>query len=166
MQRAGEGPRLIRPHAKIGILTRHDHLDLFHRARKHRLNGFILKQDSPDELGYAIRTMLAGGFYTPPSMSSTLMTYAEPADPVERLTQREKSVLSLYAQGFSMKEIANCLHVSVKTAETHRNNLGRKLGHPNHTLACWTHSLAGSCCWVILISSSSAALLDRSAFRE
>jgi DNA-binding NarL/FixJ family response regulator len=167
--RTGEGPRQIRPYAKIGILTRHDHMDLFLRARRQRLNGFILKKDSPDELSYAIRTMLAGGFYTPPSMSSSVMAHTEPADAVAALTQREKSVLSLYAQGYSMKEIANCLNVSVKTAETHRNNLGRKLGH----LKPHTGLLDPLFGWKLLLGNThksiikfGCALFDRSAFQE
>jgi DNA-binding NarL/FixJ family response regulator len=113
----------LRPQAKIAILTRHGHVELFRRARQQRLNGFILKEDSPEELGYAIRTMLRGGFYTPPSMSSELLVPCAEADPIESLTPREKSELVLCAQGYTMKEIASVLHISVKTAETHRNNI-------------------------------------------
>ena len=136
---AGKGPRQIRPQTKIAILTRHNHVELFRRARRQRLNGFILKQDSYEELNYAIRTVLRGGFYTPPSMSSELLVQSEAVDPIDSLTPREKSELVLHAQGYTMKDIANELHISVKTAETHRNNLGRKL-------ACWTRSLAASFC--------------------
>ena len=75
-------------------------------------------------MDYAIRTILRGGFYTPPSMSSELLVNSEAVDPIESLTPREKSELVLCAQGYTMKEIANVLHISVKTAETHRNNIG------------------------------------------
>jgi len=149
---AGKGLGQIRPQTKIAILTRHNHVELFRRARRQRLNGFILKQDSYEELNYAIRTVLRGGFYTPPSMSSELLVQTEAVDPIDSLTPREKSELVLYAQGYTMKEIANELHISVKTAETHRNNLGRKL-------ACWTRSLAVSCCGLILIGVRQFRLL-------
>jgi len=124
-------PGLIRPHAKIAILTRHNHPHLFARARRARLNGFVLKQDSFEELNYAIRTMLRGGFYMPPSMSGAMVEPSMESDPIECLTPRERSAFALYAQGYVVKDIASCLHVSVKTAETHLNNLRRKLGHPN-----------------------------------
>lgn len=108
------------------------------RARRLKLNGFILKQDGTEELFYAIKTIMAGGFYSPPSMSNVLRDTVEITDPLEKLTQREKSVLTLYAQGLCLKEIATELNISVKTAETHRNNFGRKLGYLNRSqLALW-----------------------------
>jgi hypothetical protein len=76
-----------------------------------------------DELNYAIRTMLKGGFYMPPSMSATLVDPTVSADPVENLTVREKSVFSLYAQGYGNQAIANTLHISVKTSETRLGSL-------------------------------------------
>jgi len=60
--------------------------------------------------------MLRGGFYTPPSMSSELLVPCAEADPIESLTPREKSELILCAQGYTMKEIASVLHISVKTS--------------------------------------------------
>ena len=125
--------RQLRPEAKIAIFTRHALADQLLRARRLRLNGFILKKDGSEELFYAIKTMLAGGFYSPPSLSNVLRDQTEISDPLGRLTQREKSVLALYAQGLSLKEIASELNVSVKTAETHRNNFGRKLGYMNRS---------------------------------
>jgi two-component system nitrate/nitrite response regulator NarL len=139
--------RQLRPAARIAILTRHNLPDQMLRARRLRLNGFILKKDPHEELFYALRTILGGGFYTPPSMSTMLRDQVEDQDPMSTLTQREKSVLTLYAQGRSIKEIAVELDVSVKTAETHRNNLGRKLGHPNRsqiTAFALKHNLVSS----------------------
>jgi DNA-binding NarL/FixJ family response regulator len=126
--------RLARPSAKIGILTHHNSLDLYNRARKARLNGFILKQDRMEELDYAIKRMLGGGFYTPPSAAPTGLTPQTDDNGLESLTERETSVLTLYAQGLAIKDIANTLHISVKTAETHRNNLRRKLSITTGTL--------------------------------
>jgi len=82
-------------------------------------------KDPPDELSFAIRRILAGGFYVPIALSLFLRDHPDRSSPLDHLTQRERSVLALYAQGYSIKEIANLLSVSVKTAETHRNKPGR-----------------------------------------
>jgi DNA-binding NarL/FixJ family response regulator len=123
----------MHPRTRIAILTSDDHPSNVLRVRRFHLNGFILKKDNPSELDYAIKTLLSGGFYISPSMSNILLEQPDDKDPLEALTFRERVVLTLYAQGFSIKEIANELNVSVKTAETHRNNFGRKLGHPNRS---------------------------------
>lgn len=111
--------RRIRPATKIGILTRHAQVSLFNHARHNRLNGFVLKADGFEELHYAIKTMLRGGFYCPPSMSAAVVDPHQDPDPMKVLTEREKSIFSLYAQGYVTKDIANTLNISVKTAETH-----------------------------------------------
>ncbi len=125
--------RALRPHTKIALLTNHALPDQLQRARRLRLNGYILKKDGSEELFYAIKTILGGGFYAPPALSNELRDQTEMGDPLGWLTQREKSVLALYAQGLSIKEIAGALNVSVKTAETRRNNFGRNLGHMNRS---------------------------------
>jgi len=109
--------------------------------REFRLAGLILKQDGVEEFHYALRTILNGGFYVPPSMSNLLLDPEQWLDPVQRLTERERAVVGLYAQGRTLPEIAGLLGISVKTAETHRSNLGRKLGHPNRSqLTAFAHS--------------------------
>jgi two-component system nitrate/nitrite response regulator NarL len=125
--------RRLRPHAKIGLLTRHSDPQTLSRVRKHHLHGLIYKCDPTEELHYAIKRMLGGGFYTPPSATPSSLT-PQVDDGLNSLTERENSVLALYAQGLSIKDIANELHISVKTAETHRNNFGRKLGIPTGAL--------------------------------
>ena len=62
-------------------------------------------------------------------MSLFLRDHPDHASALDHLTQRERSVLAPYAQGYTIKEIAGELNVSVKTAETHRS----KLGHPNRS---------------------------------
>lgn len=93
------------PAAKIAILTRYSNPEYMLRVRQHRLNGFILKTDSLDELYYALHTILNGGFYTPPSMSTLLRDQVPGQDLLSILTQREKSVLTLYAQGWSQPAV-------------------------------------------------------------
>jgi DNA-binding CsgD family transcriptional regulator len=113
-------------------------------------------------------------------MSTEIMTVGEQADPIAMLTPREKSELILCAQGYTMKEVANTLNISVKTAETHRNNIGRKLGHPNRsqlTAFALSHHLidplaASVFGWeplkfiLIRVRQIQGALLDRSALQE
>src|SRR5947209_15905591 len=100
-----------------------------------------------------------GGFYAPPSMSGSLVNATTDPDPIGCLTEREKSTFALYAQGCVVKEIAGVLNISVKTAETHLNNIRRKLG---------TRSLAGTAGESILVTvgPQSGCLLDRSVFQE
>jgi DNA-binding NarL/FixJ family response regulator len=124
----------LRPHVKIGLLTCHTDAQTLARVRKHHLHGLIYKCDPPEELHYAIKRMLGGGFYVPPSAAPPSLDTPVNENVLEALTERETSVLTLYAQGLSIKEIANELHISVKTAETHRNNFGRKLGIPTGAL--------------------------------
>jgi two-component system NarL family response regulator len=123
--------RRLRPQAKIALLTRHTDPETLARVRKHHLHGLIYKSDKTEELHYAIRRILGGGFYTPPSSGEpTDLTPLANAAGLSSLTDREMTVLTLYARGYVIKDIANELHVSVKTAETHLNNLRRKLGIP------------------------------------
>jgi len=153
--------RRLRPAARIGILTRHNHTALLSRARQARLNGFVLKQDGFEELNYAIRTMLKGGFYAPPSMSGSMVNSSTDPDPIGCLTEREKSTFALYAQGYVVKEIAGVLNISVKTAETHLNNIRRKLGHSKGA-TLWLELLAGR----HSSRAQSGCLLDRPASQE
>jgi DNA-binding NarL/FixJ family response regulator len=139
--------RRLRPGAKIAILTRHNDIALFQRARRARLNGFILKQDGFEELHYAIRTMLKGGFYAPPSMSTVMTDPNAGADPIECLTEREKSTFTLYAQGYVVKEIAGVLNISVKTGRDSSEQYPKEAGHPKGI-----NSLAATANGSILVS--------------
>jgi DNA-binding NarL/FixJ family response regulator len=124
--------RHIAPHTKVLIWTGRTALDLLIRARQLKTHAYVLKGDPMDEMQYAVRTVVRGGVYTPPSLSHLLL---EPGrtekSAIGCLTPRERSILAQISKGLPMKEIADNLRISVKTAETHRNNLGRKLGHPN-----------------------------------
>jgi len=96
--------------------------------------GYIIKRAAPAELNAAIRAVYRGDTYLSPSISSTLVdAYVGAAERLDtpggydQLTSREREVLQLVAEGHSTRAIAEILHVSVKTAETHRANLRRKL---------------------------------------
>ncbi len=95
--------------------------------------GYLLKDSAPEELREAIETVAAGGSYLSPSVAGHVIDAwrAGPDDASKsqtKLTPREREVLQLIIEGSSNKAIAERLHISVKTVETHRQNIGTKLG--------------------------------------
>ena len=115
-----------RPGTRILILTMHDSPEYVSSALSHGAMGYVLKDVPTDEIKIAIDTVMRGERY--------LCTGAEGAlDPrarsvAETLTNREQTILLQLAQGKSNKEVANALDISVRTVETHRKNIKRKLG--------------------------------------
>jgi DNA-binding NarL/FixJ family response regulator len=123
--------RRMAPYTKVMILSGRADVDLLIRSRAVKAHGYCLKGDLPDEIHYAVKTVMRGGIYMPPSLSTHLLDPArEGRSAIDALTPKERSALGLLAQGKTMKEVAFVMRISVKTAETHRNNLGRKLNHP------------------------------------
>lgn len=121
------------PETAILILTMHDDEEYLFRAIQAGASGCILKSAPHDELLSAIRSVAAGNAYLHPSATKRLMEeYIGNArngniDTFNLLSDREKEVLTLIAKGFSNKEIAEQLVISVKTVETHKGNLMEKL---------------------------------------
>ncbi len=132
--KATKALREAMPHVKILTLTRHEDDGFLRQLINAGSNGYVLKQSAPTELISAIRAVGAGQSYLDPSLTAKVMgEYAgrvlslrgeTPAD----LTERENEVLRLIAFGFSNKEIAYKMDVSVKTIESHKSNAMRKLG--------------------------------------
>ena len=93
--------------------------------------AYVLKQSAPSELIHAIRAVAAGGKYIDPKLAAKVMdNYGERAVRGEakgNLTNRESEILRLIALGYSNKEIATRLSLSVKTVEVHKANAMRKL---------------------------------------
>jgi DNA-binding NarL/FixJ family response regulator len=104
-----------RPDLKIVFLSMHDEPALVKRAVETGAMGYVSKRSAADELMLAIRTVLNGGKY----IGARTETDGATAD-TDVLTDRQKEVLRLIAQGCSAKEIANRLNISVRTAEFHR----------------------------------------------
>jgi DNA-binding NarL/FixJ family response regulator len=97
--------------------------------------AYVLKDAAVDELVSAIRTATAGKVYLSPRVAGVVVEqYVHRGEQngssgvYERLTAREREVLQLTAEGKATKEVANCLKVSIKTAETHRRSIMEKLG--------------------------------------
>jgi DNA-binding NarL/FixJ family response regulator len=119
----------VAPRAKIILLTMYTEEHHVLEALRAGVKGYVSKSQAAEHLLQAIREVSSGGVYLSPSVSGAvvqayLSNTEPPADP---LTNRERQVLQLIAEGKTTKEIAVILGVSVKTAETHRTKLMEKL---------------------------------------
>ncbi|TNJ65156.1 response regulator transcription factor [Paenibacillus hemerocallicola] len=117
------------------ILTMHDDEEYLFRAIQAGASGYILKSAPHDELLAAIRSVATGDAYLYPTATKRLMSEyidklknGESAGTYESLSEREKEILAWTAKGYSNKEIAEHLIISVKTVESHKSNLMEKLG--------------------------------------
>lgn len=121
------------PNIHILILTIHEDEALLRAALKAGASGYILKRAAEAELVSAIHKILNGELYVDPSMVRMLLNDDVPppasqTKPIEELTPRETEVLKLIAQGYTNRQIGEELHISIRTAESHRANLSGKLG--------------------------------------
>lgn len=113
------------PDTRILILSMHDSPEYISTALSHGALGYILKDVRTDEIKTAIDTVMAGDRYLCPGARGSL----EPKQDEDReaLTGREQTILLELAQGKSNKDVALALNISVRTVETHRKNIKRKL---------------------------------------
>lgn len=131
-----EATRMIKekvPRTHVLILTVHEDGALLREAFRAGASGYIIKRAVESELINAIRAIQRGELYVHPAMTRALLhddtDGAAPGqhDPVS-LTRREKAIARLLAQGYTNRQIADELDLSVRTAETHRANIMGKLG--------------------------------------
>lgn len=123
------------PETRILILTVHEDESLLQEAIQAGASGYIVKRAVESELIDAIRAVWRGDLYVHPAMTRALLkemsTPAPPLSgndaPVETLTPREVEVLRLIAQGYTNRQMADMLSISVRTVESHRSNLMGKL---------------------------------------
>jgi len=117
------------PKTKVVLLTQHDEDHYVTEALRAGAKGYVLKSQAADDLVHAIREVCSGAVYLSPSISRAVVdaylsrTYVS-TDP---LSARERQVLQLVGEGKSTKDVAVQLGISVKTAESHRARLMRKL---------------------------------------
>jgi two-component system, NarL family, response regulator NreC len=118
---------------RIIILSMHANEAYVLEALRNGASAYVLKDSRADDLVYAVREVMEGRRYlSPPLSERAINSYIQQAnestlDPYETLTNREREVLNLAAQGCNATEIAQKLSISGRTAETHRANLMRKL---------------------------------------
>jgi DNA-binding NarL/FixJ family response regulator len=122
------------PQARILILTMHESEQVVREVLEAGARGFLLKSDAGRDLVAAVEALQRHKtFFTSKVaemvLESFLKSKPRPADQAEReiLTPREREIVQLLAEGKSTKEVAVALGLSVKTAETHRSNIMRKL---------------------------------------
>jgi DNA-binding NarL/FixJ family response regulator len=126
--------RSLRPEVKILTLTRHTDDGYLRQLIGAGADGYVLKQSAPTELINAIRAIGSGNSYLDPSLTHQVMGgYAANSESLRgenhgNLSSREEEVMKLIAFGYSNKEIAGRLDLSVKTIEAHKANAMRKLG--------------------------------------
>ena len=115
-----------RPGTRILVLSMHDSPEYISSALDHGAMGYILKDVPTDEIKLAIDTVMSGERYLCTGASGSIAPKND--DFREALTGREQTILLQLAQGKSNKEVAIALEISVRTVETHRKNIKRKLG--------------------------------------
>ena len=114
------------PDTRILILSMHDSPEYISTALSHGAKGYVLKDVPTDEIKQAIDAVMRGEQYLCTGASGSLEPKGDSAR--EALTGREQTILLELAQGKSNKEVALALEISVRTVETHRKNIKRKLG--------------------------------------
>ncbi|MEL6208997.1 MAG: response regulator transcription factor [Pseudomonadota bacterium] len=114
------------PDLRVLVLSMHDSPEYIATALSHGAAGYVLKDVPTDAIKQAIDQVMAGAQY----LCTGAVASLEPArrNGREPLTSREQTILLQLATGRSNKEVANALDISVRTVETHRKNIKRKLG--------------------------------------
>lgn len=136
-----EATRLIRErsdHTRVLVLSAHDNDEYVTQVVRSGANGYILKNSPVDELRAAIRSVYSGRAFFSPAVSKVLLEEYIRATgvkdreeaferPGRRLTSREREILQLVAEGVTHSRIAEQLHVSIRTVDTHCNHIMKKL---------------------------------------
>ena len=122
------------PNTAVLALSMHDESLYAERVLRAGGRGYIMKQEGGKRIVEGIRRILAGGVFVSDNISARILNAfsgsAQKLSPVETLTDREFEVFQLIGQGLSTQEMADKLHVSVKTIEVHRVNIKTKLNVP------------------------------------
>ncbi len=121
------------PDIKVLVLTMHDNEEYFFQLLRAGASGYVTKKSVSRELVSAIEAVYRGDSFFCPSMAKFLLSDFLRLDKTventdqEELTPREREIVKLIAEGYTNQQIADLLHRSVKTIESHRSNILRKL---------------------------------------
>lgn len=115
----------LHPEIAVLMLSMHDKAEYVMQAMQAGARGYVLKDAPAMDIITAIDTVMSGGIYYSAGLTKQL---SRPMPPALLLTPREKEVLTCIATGKSNKHIARDMNLSVRTVETHRLNIKRKLG--------------------------------------
>lgn len=125
------------PWIKILMLTMHKNKQYFYNAMAAGADGYLMKDDSDQELLVAIAKVLSGKSYISPNMVDDFaddvisMYRTEKKSPFQELTKREKEILQLVVNGMTSRKMAEHLNLSQRTIDHHRSNLLRKFNKKN-----------------------------------
>lgn len=125
------------PSLKILIFTMHKSKQYFYHAMTAGADGYLVKDDTEEELLVAIRKIQSGKNYISPFLAEdfaddVINTYRkEKKSPFQELTRREKEILQLVVDGYTSRQMADKLGLSPRTIDHHRSNLLRKFGMNN-----------------------------------
>lgn len=121
----------------ILVISLHEESLFAERALKAGANGYIMKRELTDKIMYALRKVLSGEMYISDSILSKILHKVSTSGPVQPksdmdvLSDRELDVFRLIGQGYTTRQIADQLHLSVKTIETYRTRIKEKLDLQN-----------------------------------
>jgi DNA-binding NarL/FixJ family response regulator len=141
--------RVEHPEIKVLVFSQYDELIFAERTLRAGALGYVMKENATEELLRAIQKILAGDIYVSERLAATFVRRSLERKPsvsgtgIERLSDRELQVFQLIGASYSTREIADEFHLSVKTIETHRENIKSKLNLENATelnrfAAAWT----------------------------
>src|ERR1022692_3375177 len=135
----GDGIELVRevrahyPNLPILVLSMHDETIYAERMLSAGANGYIMKQAASDQFLIALRRVLDGNIYVSEAVGNNMIqkfatggSYTS-ANPIDRLSNRELQILHMIGKGMSTRETAHALNLSIKTVESHRQRVKRKL---------------------------------------
>jgi DNA-binding NarL/FixJ family response regulator len=137
--REGDGIELVKdlrahhPGLPLLVLSMHDELVYAGRMLAAGANGYIMKHAASEQFVAALRRVLDGGTWVSDAVGARLIgqvvrgSGAETGDPVDRLSNRELQVLQMIGRGLSSRQMAEQLHLSIKTIEAHRQRIRRTL---------------------------------------
>jgi DNA-binding NarL/FixJ family response regulator len=123
----------LSPRTEVLVLTMHESEDLVREVLEAGARGYLLKSDASRQLISAVEALRIHRPYLTSRVNEVVLTGYLGGKPLKgetsggRLTPREREIVQLLAEGLTNKEVATMLHISVKTAETHRTNIMRKL---------------------------------------
>ncbi len=122
------------PETKVLVLTQYEDREYISRFLKAGVSGYLLKKAVGSDLITALKAIGRGELYLYSSIAAEVVAgylqgekHPEIEDPYEKLSDREKQVLRLVAEGYTHKEVADMLNISVKTVIAHQTNIGEKL---------------------------------------
>ncbi len=130
----------VSPATRVIVLSMYDAESYVVESLQAGVAGYVLKKSSSGELVFAIRQSLQGNLYLSPSLNErAIQAYMQRSqesraeDPFDSLTEREREIFQLAAEGLSNPQIAEKLSLSARTVEMHRGNLMKKLGLKSQT---------------------------------